>query len=96
MFMGFGSMIAALVFCGILVLSFAFRQRFATLVLIFGVANFLWLVISFHFDITGIYSIVSGYLFIAMAIVCTTAGIAGVLFRLFRKWRRRHSDMAIP
>jgi hypothetical protein len=95
MFMGFGSLLAAAVLCGILVLSFAFRQRWAPLVLLFGAANFLWLVISFHFDLTGIYSMVSSYLFIALALVCTPAGLAGVLLRLLLNRQRRRREKAV-
>jgi len=86
MHISLGAVMVVLVVCVIVALSFVFRQRFAPMVLFFGVACVIWLVVSYYLDLTLLYKIINIYVVIGVAAVCTTAGVAGILFRLIHKW----------
>jgi hypothetical protein len=86
MYISFGAVMAVIAASAIAALSFMFQQRFAPVVLLFGVACVIWLAVSYYLDITCVYKVVHIYLIMGMAVVCTTAGMAGFLLRLMLRW----------
>ena len=78
----------------IIVLAIVFHGRLAPLILIVGVAFGIWLFLSFRFGIgVFLYEVINVYAAIGIAVVCTTAGVAGVL--LHRVCRSLDKELGI-
>lgn len=84
--------LAGLATCVIIAISFVFHQRFAPAVLLFGIVCAIWLVVLCTANNMFLDNIISIYIVIGLAVVCTTAGIAGILLRLFLKWIHHYRD----
>jgi hypothetical protein len=78
----------------VLVMTFAFHQRFALFVLLFGVACAIWVVVLCLANNLFLDNIINLYIVIFLGAICLASGLAGVLLRLLLNWLRRRRSKA--